>query len=81
VFYYPELKMILIRVKKLSYTTNHHILAFITSYTRINMIEMMEKVEGSLVKVILDGLYYTGTIGELSVPWKDKKIKTHSGFG
>ena len=81
VFYFKQMNMILIRVKKLSYNTTHHILSFITSYTRINMIEMMEKVDGELVKVILDGIYYTGTLGEVSVPYKNKDIKTHMGFG
>lgn len=81
VFYFQEMQMILIRVKRLSYTTTHHILAFITAYTRINMIEMMEQVDGELVKVILDGIYYTGTLGEVSVPYKPKEVKTHLGFG
>ena len=81
VFYFKELKMIMIKIKKLSYTTNHHILAFITAYTRINMIEMMEQVDGQLVKVILDGIYYTGTLGEVSVPYQNKEIKKHQGFG
>lgn len=81
VFYFSDMQMIMIRVKKLSYTTNHHILAFITSYTRINMIEMMEAVDGELVKVILDGIYYTGTMGDVSVPFKNKEVKTHQGFG
>lgn len=81
VFYFQEMQMILIRVKKLSYSTNHHILAFITAYTRINMIEMMEKIDGSLVKVILDGIYYTGTLGDVTVPYKPKDVKTHLGFG
>jgi hypothetical protein len=81
VFYFSDMQMIMIRVKKLSYTTNHHILAFITSYTRINMIEMMEAVDGELVKVILDGIYYTGTMGDVNVPFKNKEIKMHLGFG
>lgn len=81
VFYFSDMQMIMIRVKKISYTTNHHILAFITSYTRINMIEMMEAVDGELVKVILDGIYYTGTMGDVSVPFKNKEIKNHLGFG
>ena len=56
-------------------------MAFITSYTRINMLEIMENIEGELVKVILDGIYYKGTINEVDIPYKDKELKKHSGFG
>jgi hypothetical protein len=81
VFFFKEKGLILIKVKKSSYSTNHHILAFITSYTRINMLEIMENIEGELVKVILDGIYYKGTINEVDIPYKDKELKKHSGFG
>lgn len=81
VLFFKEKGLILIKVKKLSYSTNHHILAFITSYTRINMLEIMENIEGELVKVILDGIYYKGTINEVNIPYKDKELKKHAGFG
>jgi len=81
VFFFKEKGLILIKVNKTSYSTNHHILAFITSYTRINMLEIMENIEGELVKVILDGIYYKGTINEVDIPYKDKELKKHSGFG
>jgi hypothetical protein len=42
--------------------TQHHVLAFITSYTRIVMLTEMKKFQPSqLVEVKLDGLFYRGT--------------------
>lgn len=81
VFYFKEFNMIIIKQDKKNYNTYHHILAFITSYTRLNMLEIMSKVKGNLIKVILDGLYYRGEIEDVSIPHKnDKDIKTHAGF-
>ena len=81
VSYFKEFNMIVITQDKKNYNTYHHILAFITSYTRLNMLEMMRKVKGELVKVILDGLYYRGEIQDVVIPHKkDKDIKTHVGF-
>jgi len=75
--------LISIKHKKSSYTTGHHILAFTTSYTRINMLDLMESIEGELVKVILDGIYYKGDIDEdfTEIDYKDKEVKKHSYFG
>ena len=62
--------------------TNHHIFGFITAYTRINMFSMMESViaaGGSLVKVILDGLYFRGSIpecGDIQIK-EDEELKEH----
>jgi hypothetical protein len=81
VMYFKEQKMIIITQNKKNYNTYHHILAFITSYTRLNMLEIMRKVKGDLVKVILDGLYYRGEICDVAIPHKnDKDLKTHIGF-
>jgi hypothetical protein len=81
VFYIREQKTIIIKQDKKNYNTYHHIFAFITSYTRLNMLEIMRKVEGDLVKVILDGLYYRGEIADVVIPHKnDKDIKRHLGF-
>jgi hypothetical protein len=81
VSYWSLKGIISIKVKKLSYTTKHHILAFITAYTRINMIHLMNNIDGELVKVILDGIYYRGTLNEVKVDYKIKELKEHLHFG
>jgi len=81
VFYFSSKKLIVIKVLKKSYQTRHHILGFITSYTRINMMELMNKIDGELIKVILDGIYYQGIIQETTMKYKDKEVKRHLGFG
>ena len=73
--------MITIKIDKKQYATHHHILAFITSYTRLNMLEIMKNIEGELTKVILDGIYYRGEVNDVVIPHKlDKELKTHLGF-
>ena len=66
---------------KVSYT-RHHILAFITSYTRINMMQIMRKIpQQSLIKVILDGIYFRGDIPDITLPCKNnKELKKHIAF-
>lgn len=81
VFYWSARGIITIKVKKLSYSTKHHIYAFITAYTRINMIHLMNNIDGELVKVILDGIYYRGTLNEVKVDYKLKDLKEHFHFG
>jgi hypothetical protein len=81
VFYFSSKKLIVIKVLKKSYQTRHHILGFITAYTRINMLELMSKIDGQLIKVILDGIYYIGKIEETTMKYKDKEVKRHLGFG
>ena len=81
VSYWSLKGIISIKVKKLSYTTKHHILAFITAYTRINMIHLMNNIDGELVKVILDGIYYRGTLNDVKVDYKIKDLKEHLHFG
>jgi len=81
VFYFSDMGMMVVRVPKKSYQTKHHILAFITSYTRMNLLETMQKVEGQLVKVVLDGLYYRGEMPDIALPiHKNKKGVQHVGF-
>ena len=81
VVYFKELKLIMIKQDKKNYNTYHHILAFITSYTRLNMLDIMKNVQGSLVKVVLDGLYYRGIVEDVVVPHKlDKELKKHYAF-
>lgn len=66
---------------KVSYT-RHHILAFITAYTRINMMEIMRNIpQQSLIKVILDGIYFRGDIPDIVLPYKNnKELKKHIAF-
>jgi hypothetical protein len=80
--YWSAKGLITIKVDKLSYTTKHHILAFITSYTRINMLNLMDSIDGKLYKVILDGIYYSGDIDDdFDIEYKNKEIRSHSYFG
>lgn len=67
--------------KKVS-KTRHHILAFITSYTRINMFEVIRTIPSEgLIKVMLDGIYFRGDIPDVKLPHKkDKELKQHLGF-
>lgn len=81
VLYFSDNKLIVVKVPKKSYYTTHHILAGITSYTRMNMIEIMRNIKGDLVKVILDGIYFRGEVPDITIPHKNNKdIKTHAGF-
>lgn len=83
VYYFANCDMIMVRRPKKSYNTRHHILSFITSYTRINMLETMMKIVesgGELTKVILDGIYFRGELPDIEVPYKFKEVKIHKGF-
>jgi hypothetical protein len=53
--------------------TNHHILSFITSYVRIQMMEAIDSFsEGNVCSVVLDGIYFNGDAPD-SISWfKDK---------
>lgn len=82
VFYFAEKALIACKVNnKVSYT-RHHILAFITAYTRINMFEIMRKIPScQLIKVMLDGLYFRGEVPDITIPHKkNKELKIHLGF-
>lgn len=82
VLFYKENGIIVVKLVKKSYFTTHHILSFITSYTRLNMFDIMRKIEDkNLVKVVLDGIYFRGEIPDVDVPHsKDKEMKVHLGF-
>ena len=80
VYFFSELGYIILKVPKKSYYTTHHVLSFITSYTRLNMLDIMEKIEGELVKVILDGIYFKGHLPCVDVPYKEKEVIRHLGF-
>ena len=80
VFYFPQWNMITVKLDKTKYYTYHHIFAFITSYTRLNMLDVMSKINGRLIKVVLDGIYYSGGIEEIKIPYKNKELREHNGF-
>jgi len=81
--FYANCGKIQLRYSKKAYNVLHHITAFITSYTRMNIMALM--VSGiqndcKLLKVVLDGLYYKGDIPDVHVPCHtDKKLITHLG--
>jgi hypothetical protein len=88
-YYYDD--VCTVKVEKKNLFTYHHIFAFITAYTRINMMEAMKKFrEEDLCKVVLDGIYFKGdgpTVdvkGELKyingLPFKTKQMKIHQYF-
>lgn len=80
VLFFSGQNIIVVKIPKNSYYTTHHILAFITSYTRMNMIHMMSSVKGELIKAVLDGLYYRGELPAIEIPCKSKEVKEHIGF-
>lgn len=56
--------------------TNHHILAFITSYLRITMMQTMSLFqEHQITGVVMDAIYYTGTCPEVPDIFRDKPMK------
>lgn len=79
--WFEDLKMITVNVPKVCHKTRHHILAFITAYLRINMLETMKAIDGEIHRVICDGIYFKGTLGEVAVKYKDKPVKNSQAFG
>ena len=83
VFYWADEGICSIRITNDYIKTTHHILAFITSYVRIQMMEAMMKFKPSqLIKVVMDGLYFKGDT-PLGLEWfKPKELREHTGgFG
>jgi hypothetical protein len=84
VYYFSSCSMIVVKIPKSCYFTKHHILAFITSYCRINMMEAMDKIQndgGVVIKVILDGIYYlNGPKPETMDGFKVKPLVEHNAF-
>lgn len=63
-------------IPKKTYRTRHHILAFITSYTRINMLTQMMKLRpGSIQRVVLDGIFHNDEAAEFPAEFRPKKLK------
>jgi len=78
--YFKEQQLVMIIVPKKNVKTTHHILAFITSYTRINILNAMKNIKGELIKVVLDGIYFRGELTNYKVPHQQKELKIHEGF-
>jgi len=82
--YWEGSELCTVKVPNKQIFTTHHILAFITSYVRIQMMESMKKFKiEQICKVVLDGIYFTGE-KPMGLEWfKQKDLdKNHSaGFG
>jgi hypothetical protein len=69
------------KIKQSTSYTRHHILSFITAYTRINMMEIIKQIPSeSLIKVVLDGLYFRGELPDIHCKYKMNKLKEHGNF-
>lgn len=81
-FYWEDKKICSVSVPVKNVMTTHHILAFITSYVRIQMIEAMSKFNvNQLVKVVMDGIYFIGE-RPMGLEWfREKDIVEHSKAG
>jgi hypothetical protein len=79
VFYWQKDGICSIRMPNKGVYTTHHILAFITSYTRIQMIDAMMKFDiNNIIRVVLDGIYFKGE-KPMGLEWfVDKEVKDHS---
>lgn len=81
VMYWEDKELITIKKPIKNIFTNHHILAFITSYVRIQMLQVMSKFSfDSLCKVVMDGIYYTGEKPEELDWFVEKEIKNHTAL-
>jgi len=78
VLYWEDKGLITIKKPINNVYTRHHILAFITSYVRIQMLQTMSKFPfENLCKVVLDGIYYSGEKPS-GVEWfVEKEMKEH----
>jgi hypothetical protein len=63
VFYNQLTGCVRVRIAKKVNMTRHHILAFLTSYCRINIVDAILKLSetATVSEVMLDGIYYQGT--------------------
>lgn len=63
-------------------STATHILAFITAYVRIQMLEQMANHDPEdITTVIMDGIYYKNEPTKISPLFVSKPLKTHTYFG
>lgn len=82
-YYWEDRKLCSVKLPIENVFTTHHILAFITSYVRIQMMEALKKFDlNQIVKVVMDGIYFKGekpTCLDWFVP-KDMVEHRYSGF-
>jgi hypothetical protein len=79
VLYWGDKGLITIKMPVKNVFTTHHILAFITSYTRIQMLQAMSLFSyDQLVKVVMDGIYFRGEMPEELSWFAAKEMKEHS---
>jgi hypothetical protein len=77
--YYDD-GIISVKIDKDFCYTKHHIFAFVTSYTRIAMLEAMSKFKlENLVGVVLDGIYYKDECPDIGDMFRDKPIVDFEG--
>lgn len=83
-FYWEDKKLCTLKLPVNQIYTAHHILAFLTSYVRIQMMEAMKQFDlDQIVKVVLDGIYFVGEKPGCLDWFRPKEIVDHScaGFG
>ena len=71
---------ITVRIPKNAHYTCHHILAFITSYTRINILTALMKLKNPCY-VVLDGIYHADDDINLGAEFRTKEFVAHEHFG
>lgn len=81
VCYYDDSGMIRVNVPKKSLITRHHIFAFITAYLRIQMMDAIDVIGiDNVQKVVMDGIYFRGSI-PASLSWfKEKPFAEHKYY-
>ena len=76
VFYWEDLGLCSVKLPIDNVYTTHHILGFITSYVRIQMIQTMMKFDfKNIVRVVMDGLYYKEDLPSGLEWFKAKELK------
>lgn len=81
-YYWEDKKLCSVKLPVENVFTTHHILAFITSYVRIQMIEAMKQFKlEQIVKVVLDGIYFRGDVPKCLDWFRPKEITEHGYRG
>jgi len=80
VLYYHDTGLCTVRIPKKHFFTTHHVMAFLTSYVRIQMMQKMETFKPEqLVRVVLDGIYFVGE-GKEDALFQVKPVGEDSGY-
>lgn len=81
-YYWEDRKLCSVKLPIEQVFTTHHILAFITSYVRIQMMEAMKQFKlEQIVKVVLDGIFFKGDVPKCLDWFREKEITQHSYRG